>query len=63
MSMQCPTCLTDNFDTAANCTTCGTPLAEPAYYLPAKTLLQKRRYKIEQKIGKVGFAITYKGFE
>lgn len=61
--MQCPTCLTDNFDTAVNCTTCGTPLAEPAYYLTSGTLLQQGRYRIEQKIGEGGFAITYKGFD
>ncbi len=61
--MQCPTCLTENFDTAANCTTCGTPLAEPTYYLPAGTLLQQGKYRVEQKIGEGGFAITYKGFD
>ncbi len=61
--MQCPTCLTENFDTTANCATCGVPLSEPTYYLPAGTLLQQGRYRIDQKIGEGGFAITYKGFD
>ena len=63
MSIYCPTCLTDNSDASVNCITCGTPLAEPTYYLPSGTLLQQGRYIIEQKIGEGGFAITYKGFD
>jgi serine/threonine protein kinase len=63
MPIYCPTCLTDNFDTSVNCITCGTPLSEPTYYLPSGTLLQQGKYRVEQKIGEGGFAITYKGFD
>ncbi len=67
MSIQCPTCLTENPDTNSNCFACGTPLVVESsnYHLPSGTILQSQhnQYRIEKKLGAGGFGITYKGIE
>ena len=67
MSIQCPTCLTENPDTNSNCFACGTPLVVESsnYYLPSGTILQSQhnQYRIEKTLGAGGFGITYKGIE
>jgi serine/threonine protein kinase len=61
MSISCPTCLTDNLDSAAHCTMCGSPLTELSYALPSGTTLQNNKYRIDKEIGVGGFGIVYKG--
>ncbi|BDA65960.1 Serine/Threonine protein kinase with TPR repeats [Calothrix sp. PCC 7716] len=65
MSIHCPTCLTENADTASSCIACGTPLnaatGSSAHHLPSGTLLKQGQYQIENLLGEGGFGITYKG--
>ena len=67
MSIQCPTCLTENPAGNLNCFACGSPLVmeEASYHLPAGTILTspQNQYRIEKTIGVGGFGITYQGID
>ncbi|WP_066381237.1 MULTISPECIES: serine/threonine-protein kinase [unclassified Anabaena] len=67
MTIQCPTCLTENDDNATNCIACGSPLGANSsvstYHLPSGTLLKQGKYCIEKLLGEGGFGITYQGVE
>ena len=72
MSITCPSCLTENEDSAAACIACGTPLETnnsptnshvSTYHLPPQTYLKEKRYLIEKTLGEGGFGITYKGID
>ena len=72
MSITCPSCLTENEETASACLACGTPLqtdnhsahSNPStYHLPPQTYLKEKRYLIEKTLGEGGFGITYKGID
>lgn len=63
MSIQCPTCLTDNYDYETSCIACGTPLTSSSttsnLHLSPGTLLGNGRYRIDNILGQGGFGITY----
>lgn len=72
MSITCPSCLTQNEETASACIACGTPLqtdnrelnsGASTYHLPPHTYLKAKRYLIEKTLGEGGFGITYKGID
>ena len=67
MSIQCPTCLTENPEENLNCFACGSPLVieQASYHLPAGTILtsKQNQYRIEKTLGVGGFGITYKGID
>ena len=60
----CPYCATENDDKSATCKTCGANLSGAKFpaALPAGTMLQSGKYKLEKAIGQGGFGITYKAF-
>jgi eukaryotic-like serine/threonine-protein kinase len=65
MTIQCPTCLTENADGSINCIACGSPLVATSnvstYHLPNGTVLKQGKYRIEKILGEGGFGITYQG--
>lgn len=65
MTIQCPTCLTENDDNATACVACGFSFtshqSSPGYHLPDGTTLRQGEYQIEKLLGDGGFGITYKG--
>ncbi|MDH6100398.1 protein kinase [Anabaenopsis sp. FSS-46] len=65
MTIQCPTCLTENPDNATICIACGFPLTptqtSSIYHLPSGTILGQGKYQIEKVLGEGGFGITYQG--
>ncbi|NET72241.1 MAG: protein kinase [Sphaerospermopsis sp. SIO1G2] len=64
MSIQCPTCLTDNPDNTITCIACGTPLSSnipSPSALQTGTIIGQGKYKIEKVLGQGGFGITYQG--
>lgn len=72
MSITCPSCLTNNEDTATSCVACGTPLqaenheshsSGSIHHLPPQTYLKGNRYQIEKTLGEGGFGITYQGID
>ena len=71
MYITCPTCITENSESALSCISCGFPLTSDgssttgssSYHLPAGALLKQGRYKIEKTLGEGGFGITYKGID
>jgi len=65
--MRCPTCNTQNPETATNCISCGVVLPLAAELgdeaLPPGTTLDGGRYSLGRVLGRGGFGITYLGSE
>jgi serine/threonine protein kinase len=64
--VQCPTCSTQNPDSARFCRACSTPLdlqpgAGSVHSLPAGTRLSSGAYTLGKTLGQGGFGITYLG--
>ncbi len=59
----CPYCGTTNADTATTCANCGASLVFTDPALPAGTLLDHGKYRLERVLGQGGFGITYAATE
>jgi serine/threonine protein kinase len=63
MPIQCPSCFTENLDSATQCIACGVTLQSTQQidplHLPRGTMLYGGQYRVEKTLGEGGFAITY----